>query len=52
MITTRNVYFAGTALITTAAAISGGFEAALWVSGGALVFYAFCLALAEAAKSI
>ena len=42
----RNIYFAGTALLTAAVAIEGGTTAALGVSGFGLMFYAFCAAVA------
>jgi hypothetical protein len=48
----RNVYFAGTALVTIGAVIEGGLVPALFVSGGALLFYSFCLALAQAERSL
>ena len=47
MLTARNVYFAGTALITAGSAIDGGLTAALFVAGGALVFYGFLKVIAD-----
>lgn len=45
----RNMYLAGTALLTTAAAIEGGPVSALFVFGVGIMFYAFCAALSELA---
>jgi hypothetical protein len=45
--TMRNMYLAGAALLTTAAAIDAGLVPALVTAGGALMFYAFCVAIAS-----
>jgi hypothetical protein len=46
--TVRNIYLAGLVLITTAAAIDGGFTPALVTAGVGLMFYA----LGEAVASV
>jgi hypothetical protein len=47
MLSPRNLYLAGTALLTTAAAIESGTTAALVTSGVAVMIYAFFVALAS-----
>jgi hypothetical protein len=48
MLSPRNMYLAGTALLTAAAAIEGGPVPALVVSGVGIMFYAFGAAMAAA----
>lgn len=45
----RNMYLAGTALLTAAAAIDAGLVYALVTAGAGIMFYAFCAAMADAA---
>lgn len=47
MLRPRNMYLAGTALLTAAAAHEGGLTAALVVAGVSVMIYAFCAAMAE-----
>lgn len=46
MFTARNVYLAGTALLTASAAIDGGLEAAMITAGVCCMLCAFCAAVA------
>jgi hypothetical protein len=46
MLKPRNMYLAGTALLTAAAAIEGGLVPALVTSGVAVMAYAFAVAVA------
>jgi hypothetical protein len=52
MLTTRNLYLFGTALLTTASAIEGGPTAALVTAGIAIMIYAFGVAIRDQIDSI
>jgi len=47
MLSPRNLYLTGTALLTAAAAIEGGTTSALLAAGIGLMIYAFFVSLAD-----
>jgi hypothetical protein len=52
MLSARNLYLAGTGLLTIAAAIEGGLVPSLGVAGISLVVYGFGKLLAQAGSSL